>query len=264
MVRIASLAVVLALGCSGRGHDEAPPKPPLATEPQRPDQVIGGNIVPQSHEVPAGRATEIRALFESGVMSYPIAVVSAQGAQTQFVSPKPVFIGDNRFVVGAPPQMHVAIDDLIKKMGKASAPVSSTYELTFWIVEAVDAPKTEIPRDLAEVGPMLDKLAGLGKRRFKSLDRVAARSRDGAHTKLSGRMMKVEHKLTSGPDGLELDLELALTGTWSEKPDTGPTVETKLHIPLDQAIVIGDSAQAATSDGAANLLLYVVRAKRVD
>jgi hypothetical protein len=226
--------------------------------------MIGGNVIPQSHDVPKGRTTEIRALFESGVMSYPISVVTQAGAQTQFVNPRPVFVGDNRFVVGAPPAMHAAIDQLIKNMDKASPSLSMTYELTFWVVEASDAPKTEIPRDLAEVGPMLEKLSALGKRRFKSLDRVSVRSRDGAETKLTGRMLKVEHKLLSGPDGIELEVELGIKGTWADKPEAGPTVETKLHLPIDQPIVIGDSAQDAISDGAANLLLYVVRAKRAE
>src|SRR5688500_6122562 len=64
---------------------------------QRPDQMVGGNVVPGGHVVPPGRVAEVRRLFESGTMSYPIAVVSAQGTQTQFVSPKPVFVGENRF-----------------------------------------------------------------------------------------------------------------------------------------------------------------------
>jgi hypothetical protein len=224
----------------------------------------GGTVVPQSHDVPAGHSGEIRRLFESGVMSYPISVVSSSGAQTQFVSPKPVFIGDHRFVVGAPPAVHAAIDQLIAGMDKTPA-MSSTYELTFWVVEADAAAEYDVPRDLAEVGPMLQKLDGLGKRHFKSLDRVAGRSRDGAETKLNGRMMKVEHKLASSPDGIELELELEVLGVFGEKPDSPtPRVETKLHLPLDRPIVIGDSAQAGASDGAANLLLYVVRARRVD
>ena len=266
LVRFASLVALIALAaCPGRDREQA--APPAAAVPDsmsRPDQMIGGNVVPGSHEFPVGRAADIRRLFEKHVISYPISVVSSAGAQTQFVHPQPVFIGDHRFVVSLPPTMHTALEQMIAGLDKQPAVKSSTYELTFWAVEAIAAAESDVPRDLAEIKPMLEKLAGLGKRRFKSLDRVAARSRDGAETKITGRMMKVEHKLTSFPDGIELDLTLELKGTWSDTPELGPRVETTLELPVDQPIVIGDSAQSAASDGAANLVLYVVRAKRVD
>jgi hypothetical protein len=267
VTKLGLLSCVVALvGCNER-DEPATPAPaaatPLAGDP-RPDQTVGGTVIPQSHEFPPGRAGDIRRLFDRNVMSYPISVISAQGAQTQFVNPRPVFIGDHRFVVGAPPAMHAAIDRMIASLDKSGAPVSATYEVTFWVVEATAATNVDVARDLVEVAPMLEKLGGIGKRRYRSLDRVAARSRDGAETKLAGRMIKVEHSVAAFPDGIELDLELSLTGTWSEKPEQGPKVETKLQLPLDQAIVIGDSAQTAGADGAANLLLYVVRARRVD
>lgn len=265
LVRFAALATLVTLaGCPGRDQGAPAPKAAVEAAAQRPDQVIGGNVIPQSHTVPAGHAAEIRRLFESGALSYPIAVVSSGGAQTQFVQPKPVFVGDTRFVVGAPPQVHAAIDQLIAGMDKTPA-TSTTYELTFWVVEAVASAEPEVPRDLADVGPMLTKLDALGKRKFKEIDRVSGRSRDGAQTKLTGRLMKVEHKLMTTPDGLELQMDLQMLGV-GDKPDStfAPYLETTLQLPLDKPIVIGDTAQAAASDGAANLLLYVVRARRVD
>ncbi len=257
-------ALIALVGCPGRDQERDRPRAAAVAEIMRPDQLVGGNIVPQSHDFPVGRADDIRRLFENDVTSYPISVVSSAGTQTQFVNPNPVFIGDHRFVVGLPPHMHVALDQLIANLDKQPAKAPSTYEVTFWVIEAVAAGETDVPRDLAEVGPMLQKLTGLGKRRFKSLDRVAARARDGAHTKLSGRMMYVEQTLSAYPDGIELELKLEVKGTWTEKPELGPSVQTTLQLPLDRAIVVGDSAQAAASDGAANLLLYVVRAQRVD
>jgi hypothetical protein len=256
------LALVAALSIGGC-RDSAP-RPAATVTPDRPDQMIGGTVVPQSHEFPVGRAAEIRRIFEGSALSYPIAVMSKEGVQTQFVNPKPVFVGDHRFVVGLPPASHAALDRLIAALDKAAPPLGATYELTFWVVDAGAAAETEVTRDLAEVAPMLERLAALGKRRYKSLDRVAGRSRDGADTKLAGRMIHISHKLMAGPDGIELDLELQLKGAWADKTDNGPVVETTLHLPLDQPIVIGDSAQSTAADGAANLLLYVVRARRVD
>jgi len=266
LVRFASLLALFALvGCPerDRARDASPPgSPDLAIN--RPDQVLGGNIVPASHEFPPGRAADIRRLFEGHVVSYPISVVSSAGVQTQFVNPKPVFVGDRRFVIGLPPAMHVALDQLIAGLEHQPVRRSSTYELTFWAVEAVAAGESEVSRDLVEIGPMLEKLGGLGKRRFKSLDRVAARARDGAETKATGRILEIANTLSSVPEGLELDLTLALKGAWTDKPETGPRIETTLEVPENQPVVIGDSAQAAASDGAANIVLYVVRATRVD
>lgn len=261
MVTKLGLLCILALtGCNER---DKPREPPAAAVPlagvDRPDQMVGGAVIPQAHEFPPGRAGDIRRLFDRNAMSYPISVVSEHGAQTQFVNPKPVFIGDHRFVVGAPPAMHAAIDKMIASLDK-NGPQSSTYEVTFWVVEATATANVEVARDLSEVAPMLEKLAGLGNRRYRSIDRVSARSRDGAPTKLRGQILAVEHSIAVFPDGLELDLMLAVNQTTG----SAAKVETKLQVPLDRAIVIGDSAQSAAADGAANLLLYVVRARRVD
>lgn len=268
MVR--SLGLLLALASLSACRDPAPPPAPGApapvaatTTPQRPDQLIGGNVIPQAHEVPAGRAGEIRRLFESGTMSYPIAVVSAQGAQTQFVQPKPVFVGDNRFVVGAPPHVHTAIDAMLKSLGTAPAAESHTYELSYWILEAIVAPKFEAPADITEIAPMLEKLP-LGTRRFKVIDHVSGRMRDGASAVLQGRFAQIHEKLIAVPDGLDLELGLELRGVWSDNKDKGPMVQTTLQLKLDKPIVLGDSTLPGASDGQANLLLYVVRARRVD
>lgn len=253
--------LVLAIAFVACRNTPAPA--PQAAPLDRPDQMIGGSIVPQSHEFPAGRAADIRRIFNEHAMSYPIAVMSEKGVQTQFVNPAPVFIGDRRFVVGLPPAMHVALDKLIGELGKSQSPAAATYELTFWLVEAAVGPETQISPDLGEVAPMLGKLTALGKRRFKSLDRIAGRSLDGAKTKLVGHMMQAEHTLQAGPDGIELELTLQTPGAWGDK-GSGGYVETTVRLPIDQPIVIGDAASTGAADGAANLLLYVVRARRVD
>jgi hypothetical protein len=254
MIRFACILAVVA-ACSGRDDHTVAPAAAAQLE-NRPDHVVGANVIPMSHDAPAGRASEIRALFESGAMSYPIAVVSEAGVQTQFVNPKPVFVGENRFVIGAPPNVHKAIDELMARMGKRDAPASSTYELTYWIVDAATADKTEVPADLAEAG--LDKLTGLGARKFHLIDRVSARTRDGSKAKITGRLTRIEQRVATGPDGIELDLMLQLQ---ADKPgEPLPTVETTLQVPIDRPIVVGDSSTAT----ATNLLLYVVRARRVE
>jgi len=251
----------VTLACSGRDAPPVPTTAPATTGAvQRPDQMIGGTVVPQIHEFPPGRSGDIRRIFDGSALSYPIAVMSDKGVQTQFVNPKPVFVSDRRFVVGLPPASHAALDQLIAGLTAGATPLGATYEVTFWAVEGAAAGETSVTPELADIAPVLEKLAGLGKRRFKSVDRVGGRTRDGAVTKLGGRTLKAEHKLSAGPDGIELEVTLQL----QLDKGLGPTIETTLRVPQDQPIVLGDSAQPAASDGYANMLLYVVRARRVE
>jgi hypothetical protein len=221
-------------------------------------------IIPKRHAIPPGRAADVRRLFSSGAMSYPISVVSAGGAQTQFVQPKPVFIGSDSFVVDIPPEFHDELDHLLDGMAKAPPAVSSAYDVTYWVVEADSSPTTEVPPELAEVATTLEAVTGLGKRRFKSIDRVAAHTLDGNRAEIKGRVIELGQTLTADPDGLRLQLEMHLQNTWSDNPGHGPTLETDVQLKPDLPIVLGDSTLSSASEGAANLLLYVVRARRVD
>lgn len=269
-VLVLALLAVLAVGCRDRERAADVPQATASTAPERPDQIIGGNIVPKSHEVPPGRVAEVRRIFESGAMSYPIAVVSSSGVQTQFVRPNPVFVGENRFVVGAPPHVHAAIDETLSSLGSApgagsAAGVGSpTYELTYWIVEANAASETAVAKDLAELAPMFEKLNELGPRTFRLIERLGGRTRDGARAQLTGRIADVSQKIAASPEGLELELGLQLRGMPTDVKDRSPGVETTLVVHLDKPVVLGDSTLAAASDGAAKLLLYVVRARQVD
>jgi hypothetical protein len=257
-MKLAALLCVLAVGCNERDRATNPPATAPTTDiPQRPDQMLGAGVMPMAHEFPPGRIDAIRRLFDHNVGSYPISVVSAQGTQTQFVNPKPVFTSDRQFVIGLPPAQHAAIDRMIAQLDKVPAIAPVTYEVTFWLVEASPASKREVTADLAEVAPMLEKLENLGTRRFRSLDRVGARSIDALETKLGGQMITVEHELTAVPKGIQIELQMEL------RTEGGPRIETKLTMPLDQPVVIGDSAQTS-ANGTGNMLLYVVRARRVD
>jgi hypothetical protein len=256
--RHAVFAAMLA-ACSSRDAKIA------SIEVPRPDQVVGGNVAPKSYDIPAGHAAEIRRLFKGGgAMGYPIAVVSAQGTQTQFVNPQPVFIGENRFVVSLPEQHHAALEQVISGMSKSSPQVSSgSYEMTYWMVFAKDAEETTIEPDLGEIEGTIKQLGALGKRAFKLVDRFGGRVIDGDEALLRSFRTSVKQTLTADASGLQLELELEESG--KGKPDQpGPFIRTTLRLKPEQAIVLGDttlSQPVATENG---LLLYVVRARRVD
>jgi len=203
LARIAPMAVagIAALAsCNQRDQPATtapvPVVPALGTDVPRPDHVIGGNLLPKVFEFPRGHAAEIRRAFASGTFSYPIAVVSAQGVQTQFVQPKPAFAGDDRFAVSVPAQYHAPIEQWLQSMAK-SAIAASKFEATYWVVEAIAAPDTLVPPELAEIEPTLKGLAGLGKRRFKSVDQVSARVADDSDSKLKGRIIEASQKLAN-------------------------------------------------------------------
>jgi hypothetical protein len=249
---------VLALAsCTGRDSKIA------SIEVPRPDQTVGGNVSPRSYDIPAGQASAIRRLFKTGgAMGYPIAVVSAQGTQTQFVNPQPVFIGENRFVVGLPEQHHVALTQVIATMQSAPAPVAmESFEMTYWVVEATPADATTIAPDLEEVGKTLEGLGALGKRKFRLIDRVGGRVTSGDEATLRSLRTNVTQALTADASTLQLQLELEQTGGDGKQ---GPFMHTTLRLRPDQPIVLGDAALSppvATIDG---LVLYIVRARRVD
>jgi hypothetical protein len=259
------MVLVMALAAACRGG--TPPAPAQVVAPsataERPDQNVGATVVPQVHDVPAGRANDVRRLFDSGAMSYPIAVVAASGTQTQFVQPRPVFFGENKFVVGAPKHVHDAIDALLKQLPPAQVGTSGTFELTYWLVAADPAAQTSVGKDIEELTPMLEGLKGLGPRKFRFLDRVGGQSRDGIRADINGRISEIDHKLTtSTANELELELTYKVTGLYS---DRNSVINTTLQLQPDKPVVLGDTALAPPVDGApAGVILYVVRAHRVD
>lgn len=251
-----ALAALALVACSSRDNR-------LATlEVPRPDQTVGGNVSPRSYDVPPGRAAEIRRLFKGGgAMSYPIAVVSAQGTQTQFVNPQPVFLGENRFVVALPEGHHVALEQVIGQLKASGAPVvTGSYEMTYWIVEATPADANEIAPDLAEISGTLDKLGALGKRKFRMIDRVGGRVTDGDEAKMRSLRTDIFQSLVADPTGLQLTIELQQDAD----DKRGPFVRTTLRLKPDQPVVLGDASLSTPVATVNGLVLYVVRARRVD
>ncbi len=230
-----------------------------AAEPPRPAEIV---VVPRSHPIPPGHAAEVRKLFEANVITFPISVVGSAGTNTQFVNPRPSFIGRDRFVVAATPEIHAELDTLLAAMAKSPpSPVPATYAVTYWAIEADPSSAEQIAPDLAELEPVLKSLAALGPRKFKTIDRAATRSLDGVRAEIKSHLMYVESTLSVDSDALELQLQLQLHPEDAQHSK----VETKLQLAPDKPIVLGQTAMSAGSDaGGADLVLYVVRAQRAE
>ncbi|HEY1549836.1 MAG TPA: hypothetical protein VGG28_18535 [Kofleriaceae bacterium] len=224
-------------------------------EPARAAEVT---VVPRIHQIPAGHANDVRKLFDAHVLSYPITVAGAAGTNTQFIRPDPSFIGTDRFVIGATPEIHAALDTLLESLAKSPVPqASGTYTMTYWAIEAEPSNDVQVPADLAEIEPVLKSLGALGARKFHTIDRVSTRVLDGTRADVKSRAMTVSQTLSVDGPALELQLELGVK-------ELGGDIETKLQLAPDKPVVLGETAMGSAADPAANLVLYVVRAQRAE
>ncbi len=228
------------------------------TERAEPPRTAEITVVPRSHQIPPGHAADVRKLFDAHVLSFPVSVVSSAGTNTQFVNPSPSFIGADRFVLAATPEIHAALDTLLESLAKSPVPAASgTYTMTYWAIEADPTADVQLPADLAELEPLLKSLGALGPRKFHTIDRVSTRVLDGTRADVKSRAMTVGQTLSVDATSLQLQLELGVK-------DVGGQIETKLQLEPDKPVVLGETAMGSAADPAANLVLYVVRAQRAD
>jgi hypothetical protein len=252
-MRTLCLAVALLAACREE-HTKSIEGAPIGHEPV---------VVPRTHKIPAGHAAEVRKIFEAHeVITFPISVVSSAGTNTQFVNPTPTFLGNDRFVLAATPEIHEELDRLLDEIAKEHTPTKEiTYAVTYWAIEADPNASVEIPADLEEVKPVLESLKGLGPRKFKIIDRAATHSLDGMKAGVKSRELDIQQTLSSDADGLQLALELEL----NDKPPGFPSnskVHTKLEIALDKPIVLAETAmEAGSGTPPENLVLFVVKAR---
>jgi hypothetical protein len=215
-------------------------------------------VVPRSHQIPPGHAADVRKLFDAHVLSFPITVTSSAGTNTQFMQPSLSFIGTDRFVTGATPEIHAELDKLLEALAKSPMPAASgTYTMTYWAIEADPSTDAQVPTDLVEIEPVLKSLGALGPRKFHTIDRVSTRVLDGTRADVKSRAMTVSQTLSVDSTSLQLQLELGVK-------DVGGQIETKLQLEPDKPVVLGETAMGSAADPAANLVLYVVRAQRAE
>jgi hypothetical protein len=243
---------VLMLAACREEHTKSIEGAPVGHEPV---------VVPRTHQIPAGHASEVRRLFEAQVITFPISVVSSAGTNTQFVNPTPTFLGNDRFVLAATPEIHDELDRMLAAMAKAPAIREVTYSVTYWAIEADPSASVEIPADLEDVKPVLESLKGLGPRKFKIIDRAATHSLDGMKAGVKSRELDIQQTLSSEADGLQLALELQLNEQAPGSPSNSK-LHTKLDIALDKPIVLAETAlEAGSGTPPENLVLFVVKAR---
>lgn len=250
----------LLLGCAQERTATPPAAAPvlpstgsLAGQPT----TLNYDIVPRIFEAPAGRAGEIKELLSK--MSYPVAVTSSTGVQTQFVAPQVNFTAGNTFVVTAPAAYHAAIEGMLAKLAQQPAAPTRTFDTTYWTLRAAPAATTRVAADLAEIEPALRAATGLGARSFTLIDRASGRVDAGAEAHLAGRTINVKQEITA--TAAELSLEVMIQAELA--PDRRSSLDLdSVRVTPGQPVILGDAALPAPAvgdaDASADLVLHVV------
>lgn len=244
------LLVILALAACRSADPAAPVAPPTPASYSQ----FGYDISPRAYEVPPGRAAEVRRLVKG--LAYPVSVVSAQGAQTQFVNPQPTFTSDGHVVLTLPGNYQAAVAELMKTVVAEGPGTESAYDVSYWVVRATPGQAFMAAPELGDIQPALEKVIGLGTRVYGIVDRVATRTLDGEESSIEGRSTKVEQTVSTSPGGLELEVKL----TETHADGTANQIETKISLQPGQVVILGDATAPRDDkllDG--DVLLYVVR-----
>jgi hypothetical protein len=215
--------------------------------------------VMRTYEIPSGHAKSLERLLRGN--SYPIQVVTADGAQTQFVKLNPQFTRSGFFVLSAPESIHTGVAEILAKVA-ATEPAGGppSLSVTYWLVLAWPAARAEapIPPDLQVIGKALETTAELGPRRFELLERLHITALDGEEGKTTGQHGKVRHTASSVGDGVELRLSINIMGGRKEAG-----LETAVSVHPDQLAVLGQVGYipALYEGDSMPTLLFVARAR---
>ena len=254
--RIVPLLMSIALVAACGRRESAPATPETSPVIQSPSK-----HVLKTYQVPAGHETALKRLLQGN--SYPIQVISDNGAQTQFVRLNPQFTGSGYFVLSAPEGIHDGVRGLLdvvtKQDLKATQPL---VKVTYWLVLGWPSDKTEIGPQLEAISEPLGELTSLGTMRFELLESLNITALDGEEGIARGRLATTKHTGFVENGKIELRLEIQVRG---KGPDA--LIETVLSIKPDQYAVLGqagytpDSTPIERMGNAGPTLFYLAHAE---
>lgn len=218
------------------------------------------NIVMRTYKVPPGQEKLVQRLLD-GTTSYPISVVSAQGAQTQLINARPHFTGNGYFVLSAPENIQDGVKQLMEQLAATPAPPAQTsIDATYWLVVGYPAKETTVSDRLGEVAPAIKAISNLGPMKFDLLERLEVVGLDGDEVHTAGHSSDLRQTASRDADAISLRVELQTQG------DQPGKVNTTLTIKPNQFVVMGQSGYVPhghMTDDPSQLptLFYVVRAR---
>jgi hypothetical protein len=216
-------------------------------------------IVMRTYKVPPGQDKLVQRLLHR-TTSYPIAVMSEKGINTQFVNPEPQFTGNGYFVLAAPENIQDGVRQLLDELAKnAAPPAPASIDATYWLVLGYPAKDTTIPDRLSEIAPALKGLANLGPMRFDLFERLELVALDGDEAHTQGKSVEIKQTAARDGNAFELRVEVKAYG----EVNTGK-VDTTVTVKPGQFGVLGQSGflpKGSAANEPTPTLFYVVRAQ---
>ena len=215
-------------------------------------------IVMRTYKVPQGQDKLVERLLHN-TTSYPIAVMSEKGINTQLVNPTPHFTGNGYFVLSAPENIQEGVRQLLEELAKNPAPPApASIDATYWLVLGWPAKEASVPDRLSEITPALKGLASLGPMRFDLLERLELVALDGDEAHTLGNSSEIFQTAARDGNSFELRVKLRADG------DSPGRVDTTVTVKAGQFAVFGQSGfvpKGAAQSEPKPTLFYVVRAR---
>jgi hypothetical protein len=221
------------------------------------------NIVMKTYKVPTGQEKLVERLLHD-TTSYPISVVSAQGAQTQLINPKPHFTGNGYFVLSAPENIQEGVRQLMDELAKnPPAPAPASIDATYWLVVGYPSKDTTVSDRLAELAPVVKSLGNLGAMRYELLERLEVVGIDGDEVRTQGQSAELKQTASRDNDSISLRIEINAAGDPPGKIDTTVTVKPGQFAVFGQSGFVprGQGSATPPATDAKPTLFYVVRAR---
>jgi hypothetical protein len=218
----------------------------------------------KTYKLPPGHEKSVARLLSAS--SYPIAIVTDKGAQTQFVRVNPQLTGNGYMVLSAPEGIHAGVSELIATLEKAPAEAPTpSIEVTYWLVLGYPAAEADLSK-APEIAEALKALGNLGPMRFQPLETLRVASVDGEESMVEGQYATIHQTAAVDTGTIQLKLRIAVHGA-----EHDAHVETVLGVKPGQFAVLGHAgflprgeAGAAPATGAVPTLFYVARARKLD
>jgi hypothetical protein len=215
-------------------------------------------IVMRTYKVPPGQEKLVQRLLHH-TTSYPIAVMSEKGMNTQLVNPQPQFTGNGYFVLAAPENIQDGVRQLLDELAKTPPPAPpASIDATYWLVLGWPAKDTTISDRLTEITPALKGLGNLGPMRFELLERLELGALDGDEAYALGNIAEIKQTAARDGNAFELRVEVKAFGDPPGRVDTTVTVKSGQFAVFGQSGFVPKGTPAAE---AKPTLFYVVRAQ---
>ncbi|MCP4444351.1 MAG: hypothetical protein GY811_03270 [Myxococcales bacterium] len=240
--------LVACLACNSKPAAEAP-----AAEAPVADSLHTRKLTLRTYQVPGDRTEEMQRIIET--LSYPITIVSANGAQTQFVPLSNVlFTSDGSFIVNAPQEIHDGLPAVIEAVKRSEPKTISMVRVDYWLVVGRPASETNVDPSLAPIADALNSVAEkTGPMDFVRFETMQLQAIEGKWAQGRGLHTQIKQKATVENGKVVLQFEI-------ETGDKG-RIETELRLAAGQIAVLGQVGHNTEPQVSPEPVFYIAKAE---